>query len=266
MNKIFDCITFFRENFITNLRFEILYNYVDYFVICESKYDHRGKIKKFNFILKNKKFKKKIIYLKHTNKFPTNHRWHTQAIQRDYILKGINFAKPDDIVMFSDPDEIPNPKVIKKLKLDNNYAIFMQKSFCYKFNLFNPYESPWEGTRAAKFKNLNSIDFMRQKILKKNLKKPFWKIQINKNIDIIKNGGWHFNSLLTANEISIKLKTFAHKEFSSSKYSNLNIIKKNINAKKDLFNRGWKYKKISFNNGFPKFLLKNKNKFKKWII
>ena len=41
--KIFDCITFFRENFITNLRFEILNEVVDYFVVCESKYDHKNK-------------------------------------------------------------------------------------------------------------------------------------------------------------------------------------------------------------------------------
>jgi len=47
--KIFDCITFFRENFITNIRFEILKNCVDYFIICESIYDHRGKKKKIKF-------------------------------------------------------------------------------------------------------------------------------------------------------------------------------------------------------------------------
>ena len=29
MNKIFDCITFFNENFMTNLRFEILNKYLD---------------------------------------------------------------------------------------------------------------------------------------------------------------------------------------------------------------------------------------------
>ena len=44
--KIYDCITFFDENLITNARFEILKNVVDYFVICESNYDHRGKKKK----------------------------------------------------------------------------------------------------------------------------------------------------------------------------------------------------------------------------
>ena len=61
MQKLFDCITFFRENFITNIRMEIIGNHVDFFVICESKYDHKGKKKDLNFTLKNKKFKKKII-------------------------------------------------------------------------------------------------------------------------------------------------------------------------------------------------------------
>ena len=49
MNKIFDCITFFNENFIANLRFEILHKQVDHFVICESIYDHRGNKKKIKF-------------------------------------------------------------------------------------------------------------------------------------------------------------------------------------------------------------------------
>ena len=34
------CITFFRENFITNIRFEILKDIVDYFVVCEANKTH----------------------------------------------------------------------------------------------------------------------------------------------------------------------------------------------------------------------------------
>ena len=45
MAKIFDCITFFNENFISNIRFEVINKEVDYFVVCESTYDHRGKKK-----------------------------------------------------------------------------------------------------------------------------------------------------------------------------------------------------------------------------
>ena len=48
-NKIYDCVTFFNENFQVNLRFNILYKYVDKFVVCESKFDHKGNPKKLNF-------------------------------------------------------------------------------------------------------------------------------------------------------------------------------------------------------------------------
>lgn len=58
-NKLFDCIIFFRENFITNIRFEKLHNYVDYFVICVSIYDHNWNKKNLNFKLDNKNFLKK---------------------------------------------------------------------------------------------------------------------------------------------------------------------------------------------------------------
>jgi len=37
-SKIFDCITFFNENFITNIRFEILNEFVDHFVIDSIEY------------------------------------------------------------------------------------------------------------------------------------------------------------------------------------------------------------------------------------
>ena len=60
MQKFFDCITFFRENFITNIRMEIIGNEVDFFVICESKYDHKGKKKNLeeviNLIINNSEF------------------------------------------------------------------------------------------------------------------------------------------------------------------------------------------------------------------
>ena len=34
-----------------------------------------------------------------------------------------------------------------------------------------------------------------------------------KNIEIFENAGWHFNNLMSPEDISLKLKTFAHKEF-----------------------------------------------------
>ena len=151
--KIFDCITFFQENMISNIRFEILNDSVDYFVVCESEYDHKGNKKNLNFKILNKKFKDKIIYLVLDKPFNLNNSpWKNQALQRDYILKKLDNVGQEDYIMFSDPDEIPNPQILKNLNLKMKYGIFLQNMYCYKFNLFNKYESPWEGTRVCKKK------------------------------------------------------------------------------------------------------------------
>ena len=266
--KIFDCITFFQENFITNIRFEILKDCVDYFFICESMYDHKGNKKQLNFKLLNKNLKNKIIHIVKKDKFSKSHTpWQNQAIQREYLKNFVfNYSDNDDFIMFSDPDEIPNPNVVKNLKLERKYGIFMQKSFCYKFNLLNSYESPWEGTRICLKKNLKSIDFMRQKVLKKNLKYSFLRVDKERSIQIIDNGGWHFNNLMSATEISKKLQTFAHSEFGDKKFSSIKVIKKKIENNEDLFERGYYYTKIKIDNSFPDYILKNKRNLKKFIL
>ena len=142
----------------------------------------------------------------------------------------------------------------------------MQNCFCYKLNLFNQFESPWEGTRICKMRDLKSINYMRQNIKKKNISAPFWKIFKERSIQLVENGGWHFNSLFSAEDISLKLKTFAHMEFAHSDFSDLNTIKKNILEHRDLFMRNRVYKKVSLDEKFPKYILDNKNKFKEWII
>ena len=142
----------------------------------------------------------------------------------------------------------------------------MQKMFCYKLNIYNQYESPWEGTRITRKKNLNSIDFLRQKILAKNLKYSILRFDKERSIEIFNNGGWHFNYLLKPEAISNKLKTFAHTEFNNEKYTDLEKIKDNINNLKDLFNRGNKFQKVNIDESFPRYIIQNKKEYKEWII
>ena len=91
-NKILDCVTFFDNNFMFDLRYNILKNHVDYFVICETKYDNRGNKKKNNFIFKDDYEKNKIKYVIMDEKFPLKtDLWENQAIQREYLLSNLNF-------------------------------------------------------------------------------------------------------------------------------------------------------------------------------
>ena len=266
-SKIFDCVTFFDNNYMFDIRYNILNKYVDYFIICESIFDHRGNPKSKNFVLKSEYDKTKVKYFLLDKPFPKNNSiWSNQAIQREFLLSNINFANPEDYIFFSDPDEIPNPEMLKNFKLEKKYGIFLQKCFNYKFNLFNEHESPWEGSRVCKKKDLKSIDFMRQKVKSKNLKYSFLRIDKEKSIEIFKNAGWHFNNILSPEEISLKLKTFAHSEFADEKFSSVNIIEKKINNQIDLFERNHKYQKVEIDETFPKYIRNNIKKFKKFII
>ena len=265
-NKIYDCITFFDENLLTNSRFEILDKVVDYFVICESKFDHKGDKKKLNFSLHDKKFEKKIIYIIFDNLINFKNRWDIEKQQREKIFDGILNASQDDYIMYSDSDEIPNPKILENFNLKKKFGIFFQNFYVYKLNIFNKYETPWEGTRICKKKDLRSFFFLRKNILSKNIFKPFWKLNVEKNIETYLNGGWHFNNLYNAELISKKLKSFPHEEYSSEKYSNPDVIQKKINNLEDLFERNQKYEKIQIDNSFPNYILNNQEKFKDFIL
>ena len=268
MDKIIDCITFFDNNFIFDFRYNVINKFVDKFVVCESLFDHKNNKKGLNFDPEKKYVNdSKVLHIVLNQPFPQNtNAWENQAIQREYILKNLDFADQDDFIFFSDPDEIPRPDVLINFNLKKKYGIFLQKFFNYKFNLFNSHETPWEGTKVCRKKNLKSINFMREKVKRKNLKYKFYRFDKEKNIEIFNESGWHFNNLLSPEEISKKLKTFAHTEYSSDRFSSIEIIQKKIDERIDLFERGEKYKKEVLNDKFPKYLLENLSKYKDFII
>ena len=85
--------------------------------------------KKINFKLNNKKLKNKIIHIVIKEKFNTTDPWKAQAFQREYIFKGIKHADDNDYIMFSDPDEIPNPAILKKIILKKNMVFLCKVVF-----------------------------------------------------------------------------------------------------------------------------------------
>ena len=267
MSRKVDCITFFSENLMFEFRYNVLKDFIDTFVVCESVFDHRGNEKELNFKFKNYYDKNKIKYLVLDHSInKKNNPWKNQAIQREYLLSQLSFLDKEDYVFFSDPDEIPNPEILHNFNLSKKYGIFMQKCYNYKFNLFNQYESPWEGTRVCKKKNLKSIDYLRQQIISKNLNYKFWRFDKEKNIELFTEGGWHFNNIAKPEYISKKLKTFAHTEFADDRFSSIKVIEKKIFDKIDLFERGHTYKKIDLDQTFPEYLVKNKSFYKDFIL
>ena len=290
--RIFDCTTFYSEHLMLDVRFHILNEKVNKFIVVESLFSHSGKPKKLNFDIKNyQKFKDKINYIiieKEPEGLIINQKLSSaekrlNSLKRveqsyDYMAKSLNDAEDNDLIILSDNDEIPNLNSKQFLNSKKNIFIFEQLFFYYKFNLHYDLMN-WFGSKACRKKKLMSMSWLRNL---KNKQYPFWRFDTlfsktkYNNLEIIKDGGWHFTNLMTAEKLYEKMSNFGHhNEFDESGLK-INDIKNKIENREMFYNHfldqtnpnKWKndYKlKIINENKLPLYVIQNKEKFKEWF-
>ena len=287
---------YFDEDVILDLRLNILNPFIDYFVIVESTFNHKGEKRKLKFdINKYKKFENKIIYLIFDKEpsgiekvFDTDNEDEVSRKlilnaasrengQRNFISKGLERANEKDLILISDVDEIPNLEKINWNTLKNQIVLFKQDMFYYKLNLRLP-DMIWSGSKACRKKYLKSPQWLRNV---KDKKYSFFRLDTlfsekkYINIKFINNGGWHFSNIKTAAEIEYKLKSYLHhREFDLNPMSESEIedIIKNKQAIYDL-KVDKKINKIGSGNKLvehplnklPSYILENIDKYKDWI-
>ena len=264
---IYDCFQYFDEDHMVDLRLNILNQYVDYFVISESTKTHQGENKKINFDIKKfSKFKDKIKFIVADYSKEINFKKHIggespiEQHQRNSLIKGIEDASSEDLIILSDSDEIPDLTKLNEINNNKKFIAFSQKMFMYKINLQNIDESDWIGSKITKKKNITTMQNLRNLKFKKY---PFWRLD-KKNIQTI-HGGWHFSFLQTSEQILKKIKSFSHGEFNIDNINEKSIEKK-ILKNEDIFGRGITLKKTPLDSSYPSYILENKEKFSKWII
>ncbi len=289
--KIIDTTTYYKEDLMLDLRFNILDKYVDHFVVCEAKFSHSGRKKELFFNTKNfEKFKKKIIYLvvenepkniiaDHSNNTSILRNNSVQRIsfQRDFIKQSFELFSPNDFILYSDNDEIPQLQNINFDKLNNEIIIFNQKLFYYKLNLLLP-NMNWYGTKGCKIKDLKSLSWLRNI---KNKRYKFFRLDTffsdtkYKNVKIINDGGWHFSNLKNIHDLKEKyLNDENHAEYSeqmtiekiTSDVSNWTIDYDHKADKRSLSkNKKVKLEKVD-NSYLPDYINKYKSKYNDWLV
>ena len=294
--RIFDCTTFFNENLMLEVRFNILNKYVDKFIVAEAKYSHSGEKKKLNFDIKKfPEFKKKIIYIvidnepeniiyqeKDNNKFEKKEDMRMNSIkriayQRNKIINYLDEANEEDFIFYSDNDEIPKFENLDLEKIQNKIVIFKQKLFYYKFNLYCD-RVDWFGTKGCQKKKIVSFSWLREVKAKKY---PFYRFDTlfsktkYKNVSIVDDGGWHFSQLKTPKDIEIKLLNQEHHDEYRLAKKALPSIAELIKRKSIVYDHKAKSTDYKFSNEFklktlsmddmPLFLKKNENKYSEWF-
>ena len=294
--RIYDCFTYFDEDLILDTRLNIMNDYVDYFVIVESTYNHNGERRELKFdINKYQKFKNKIKYIvwdevpENIEKINDNdteivreHKFINNAVKRDngqrnYVIKGLDDAEDNDLILLSDLDEIPSLKTIDLKKIKTKIIIFDQIMCYYKFNLAIP-NYKWFGTRACLKKDLKSPQWLRNI---KARKYSFYRLDILfnekkfNNIQLIKNGGWHFTNIKTPEEIHYKYKSYCHHREYELSGMNSDKIKKIIESKHTIYDlkvdqrtnkigKGMKLINLK-DHELPDYIISKKNSLTQWF-
>ena len=294
--KIYDCFMYFDEEVVLDVRLNTLNEFVDYFVIVESIYTHKGNLRELKFNHKKfEKFKDKIIYIVDEETYPQTDEINTEdsegeksrkAIfnaayrengQRNLITRGLKKANDEDIIMVSDVDEIPKLSELNFKNINEKIILFKQDMFYYKFNLWLP-NLIWTGTKACKKKNLVNPQWLRNI---KDRKYSFFRIDTffsktkYTSIKVINDGGWHFSNIKTPKEIEFKLRSYLHhREFDLNPLS-VTQIDEIIRSKQAIYDlkvdktvnkigNGSILKNFDLNK-LPEYIVTNKNKFLDWI-
>lgn len=283
-SRIYDCFCYFNEDHILELRLETLWDIVDYFIISEATYTHSGEARQPHFDHdKFKKYQSKIRYLQ-LDKRPDgpNDFWKNENFIRNNIVNGLADAQPDDLILISDLDEIPNPKQI--LKYDRRFlrGDFAQRYYSYYLNNYwvgdvnsagdlVPNTNIWYGSKVTTFKsfknffncNATSVRSYKSSGIFRSIKRAWFRWA---NVQIIEDGGWHFTWIFSMDNLIKKLESTAHQEFNNEDHKNPHRLNQLIHSGRDFNKPKARYALQQLDDQFPEYLLKHQDKFKSFIL
>ena len=277
---VYDCIPFFNELDILKLRLNILNPLVDKFIIEEATVTFSGEPKELCF-QKNKEmfreFLPKIEYIV-VDDSPADVTTHVRDnFQKNALEKGLKDASDKDVIILSDVDEIPNPRVLAGIIRDFDpgkvYHLAQRMFYCFinmeeiSGNLLSiTGEFPdverkmWLGTKIFSKSSIPSGGIIR--LREAPTTAP--------NAVRVADGGWHFGYMGSRQEtdvskrIGTKVVAAAHQE-----YNNQDILaeaRDRLILGQDMFGRNAEFKRVEVDETYPEYLLSHIEEYRYLIM
>lgn len=271
MWMVYDCFQFFNELDILRIRLNVLNSVVDRFVISEATETFSG-LKKPLYYEENKEmfseFQDKIIHVV-VDDTPKGADWGTHerdTFQKNAVTRGLKDCTDDDVIIFSDLDEIPNPdkirEILQNFQEDRIYHFAQRLFYCYlnmeeisgsllsyAGEFSGVKQKKWIGTKMLSYKLLKE-----QSLLLGELRFPE-----RKEIGIrVEDGGWHFGYMGGHGERDIrkrvqeKVVSAAHQEYNSRHV--LSNVTDQIKDGKDIFGRNAQFVRCEIDESFPQYI------------
>lgn len=277
---VYDCIPFFNEIDILKLRLHILDPIVDKFIIEEATVTFSGQPKELCFE-KNKElfreFLPKIEYIVVDNS-PEDTTTHLRdKFQKNALEKGLVNATDEDVIILSDVDEIPNPKVLKEIiasfNPDKIYHLAQRMFYCFlnmeevSGNLLSiTGEFPgverklWLGSKIFSKKSIpeNGIIELREASV------------TSPDAVRVSDGGWHFGYMGNTKEkdvakrIGTKVVAAAHQEYNDDVL--LAEAADRLLLGQDMFGRDARFVRVEVDESYPEYLLAHRDEYEYLIM
>lgn len=266
---VYDCIPFFNELDILNLRLHILDPLVDKFIIEEATVTFSGEPKELCFAKNKELFKEflpKIEYIVVDNS-PVQMTTHERdKFQKNALERGLKNASDEDVIILSDADEIPNPKVLKEIidHFDSGkvYHLAQRMFYCY-LNMEEMsgkllsvtgefpgvHKKMWLGTKV----------FSKKSIPKEGIIQLREACVTDSGAVRVPDGGWHFGYMGSSREkdvskrIGEKVVAAAHQEYNDQ--DTLAEAKDRLLLGQDMFGRDAQFQRVEIDGSYPEYLL-----------
>lgn len=270
---VIDCVPFFNEVDILKLRLNILNPYVDKFIIEEATTTFSGEPKELCFEKNKELFRDyldKITYVvvSEDKDFAMTHE--RDYFQKNHLVKGLEEvgATEDDIIIFGDVDEIPNPKVLEKIitQFDKSKVYHLAQRNFYAFlnmeeksgellSITGDFpeiartDRKWLGTKVTSLNNIPEEGIVRLRDLVKVTDERSVRVE---------DGGWHFGYMGGRGEtnpverIGVKVKAAAHQE-----YNDREILAETMDRLvlgQDIFGRNARFERVEIDDTYPQYL------------
>ncbi len=204
---IYDCFTYNNEPEVLAVRLHELAPHVDHFVVCEANETHMGEAKPLRFMSHRAPIDliTPLTYIRLEALDGTTPRAR-EAYQRDRLAEGLfdktlARCKPDDIILFSDVDEVPRGTLIEALRDGSEplphgrVLVFNMPMYTYAFN--GSWTERWLGTTAMTYKTFlddRSGSFAMVRKRRKSARRYGGM-----------TAGWHFSKLGTPEKVMANL-------------------------------------------------------------
>ena len=276
---VYDCFQFYNELDMLKIRMNIMDPVVDRFVISEATVTFSGEPKPLYYEEHKDEFAEfadKIIHVA-VRDTPKGYTHDCDTFQKNAVGRGLEGCTDDDIIIFSDLDEIPDPDKTRVIcdRIRKNEDNAAEKVFHMAQRMFYCYlnmeeisgsllaycgEFPgvvhkkWLGTKICSWKVARTM--------------PLGELRWPKCKDIgvrVDGGGWHFGYMGGSGEKNVKkrvaekVKAAAHQEFNNNEV--LSQAGDRIDDGKDIFGRDAEFRLVPIDDSYPAYIREHQEEY-----